>query len=233
MIEIKKDRLSFEHLYGLIVKYQKKNLETYREPNAEEAKDDYFWIMNFLLTELSGVTVVQYAEKILTLENPQEHFKNQIMEAASNFDLVFLEMVIPSLLYRPDFLHLEKKEIFDILTKLLAPYHHRKEQGEQFSLGGLFEQLVEWLGNEEDMAHELLKEIFSMDKVSEDWYYSMMPAIFKLEGWMYRATSKKFEILKQGLECPLNDIRYIFREHIDKYIKKGWIDENLNWIREE
>jgi len=232
MIHLKKELLEFEYLYKIVKKYEKLRLETLEENDCEEAKEEYFDILGDIIYDVSEITSIQYTKKVLALENSEEYFENQILQAASAFDLELLRIIVMSPLFNPIFMTLKEQIIFLTLVKLVETYQNRAERGEELLLGHVFEQFVERFGDSE-LSTQLLNMIFDLDKVGEDWYYSMMPSIFKLRSNI-TVSKISFELLKKGLNCPLSDIKHQFEEDIERhFIKKGLVDEHYNWIGEE
>lgn len=229
MIQINKDKLDFNYLLGIIQEYHTLHLNIFKESDDVDVREDYFYAFGDILHQVSEIAAIQYTEKILSLDNSIEYCKNEILNASKKNDIVLLRIFLLSPLHTSSFLSLSKEDIFLILSSLLTPYHHKKEEGEQFPLGYVFEQFVEWFGDEE-LSAVLLEEIFSIDKVSGDWYYSMMPSINKLL-WNLHPNKRKLEILKKGLSCPSRDIVWTFKENIRRnYTEQGLVDVNLNWI---
>ncbi|EAY27577.1 hypothetical protein [Microscilla marina] len=226
MTKIDKTLLSFESLYEVFDKFTSQTIKASQISDDEEARDEYDYILGEFTQEMAKICAIQYSEKVLKSENPQKQYKEDLMNAAQDHNLSLLEVLLLSQLFSGDFFNPSPKEVLFMLTKLIEPYRYNKEQGEQYQLGYIFEQLMEWL-NEEQGAFYLMETMLGFTKVTKEWYEGLLSSFLRIRELLPRDNKKSFDLIKKGYEIFPPSLALDFRDFIQThYVKKGWQMKN-------
>lgn len=224
--------LNFETVFDIYTKYSKELIKARKTDVEQEINETLDDLLENIIDDVGLLCADQYIKNIQKKENPQEVFKQNILKAASEHNLFFLEILITSTFFYGKTFNPNEKETTLILHKLIEPYHLHKNQGEEYKAGYLFETFIEYSCSiPEAEVYNLMNTMLNFTKVTNEWYEGFMSAFFRLRDLLPRNNQFSFALIKKAYDTLPSSLALDFRDFIKvHYIDKGLVNKDYEWI---